>query len=268
MVGFSKLFLLRSAINGCIALIVASAISSAAVAEISESRHLHHFYNARLLQPGEWQLSVAGNFKIGLTDNYQVGTQGLLTTLGYLNISAKHRMFYGDGWTTALTTHVLSLSADSAQGTDSTSSEDGGEASSSSLIFAPTGVVTTNRIIPGGYLNWGLLDYFVYQSSSSLDSKVSMHLLSPVLGYDQYLSKHWAFGITMSYAAFLFGTVESDAFDLELSANLITGLPSKYNPSIGFATFTYSLVNFNFEFGALVVAQSPIPYLNVFWRVN
>ena len=239
-----------------------------ATAGFSEEEPIHHFFNARLLDRWEHQISIFGNYKLGILDTLEIGTQGgLFMALQAPNFSLKHRMFRGDGYETAFTSHTVFLQEVNAGGGLESEDESSTETVKTTSIFSAYGVTTTFELAPGSYINGGLLDYFLYQSYSQYNSTNTFHIVTPVIGYDWYLTDSWALSTVLAYPVYLFLHLESDLFDVEANVDLITGLPPRYNPNIFFLTFLHSWDTFNIEFG-VVNFMGIMPYLNLFWRLH
>ena len=72
----------------------------------SQAKPAHHLFNTTILDPIEQQVSIVGNYKIGLHKDWEVGTQGVMTYGGTANLYLRHRMFdLGDVQTT-FTSHL------------------------------------------------------------------------------------------------------------------------------------------------------------------
>ncbi len=245
---------------------LAAGFASPAHAEFSDERPIHHFFNARLLQPGENQVSIAGNYKRGLTDDLEIGTQGLLILSGALNLSLKHRMFERPDWTTAFVFHGGRMQT--VQNSDlAVGDADSSDITSVVLYAAAAGIVTTYDIAPNRFLNFGIYDFMLRQSMEGRDHLLlKAHIFSLMLGYDHYFSSSLALTLSYCHSLWLIGQVESDVTDLEININTLTGMPPNLNPSIGFATLTHSWETVNVEGGLAFFALEPFLYANVFWR--
>lgn len=241
-------------------------LSTISYAEITEERHIHHFYNARLLNPGEHQISIVGNYKYGINEDVELGTQGLLTIGAILNFYVKHKMFDTPNWTTSFVLHVLRGQTQQPSGLGVDDGEESSETESVLLYGAAAGVITTYRLAPGSYLNYGIYDYMVRQTVDSNHQLTKIHVFTPAIGYDRYLSPSWALTALIAYPVWLTGQVQSDVADIEINLNLLTGLPPSLNPSLGFLTATHSWETLNIEGGLMFISQTPSLYANLFWR--
>lgn len=239
-------------------------------AEFSEERPIHHFFNARLLAPKEYQISVVGNVKYGVNDELEIGTQGLLFLFGGLNLAIKHKMFEQDDWTTSFVFHGVRMQTQEQAflaGSDDTDSSGQPIAYSVLRYITAAGIVTTYDLSPTAFLNFGLYDFWLRESVPAMDNSVgSVQSISLAVGFDHYLSRETAISVSYCHALWLLGEVTSDSSDLELSVNTLTGLPPSLNPSVGFATMTQSWDMLNIEGGLIFIALQPMVYGNVFWR--
>lgn len=227
----------------------------------------HHFFNAELLEPGEKQISIASNFKYGLTPEWELGTNALVSLLSAYNLSIKHQMFRRPKWKTAFITHTFfSLSLGGSSPTD-TSSDSSSSKDSGSLIFAPTGIITTIDITDNGRLSWGFYDFYLRTTSSSDHSVSSLHMLSPSISWDGNISDDLTWTASLTYPLWLIGALQSDEGDLEVNLNITQGIPTNLHPSMGFLTITKRWNSFHFEGGLITLMMRPSPYINLFWRL-
>jgi hypothetical protein len=82
-------------------------ISSSLYGEFTNETPPKHFFNAYLFKSDERQFDVWGNFRLGMTEDWEVGTNIYLTYLAFrergvirfprsgLNLFVKHKMFEG-----------------------------------------------------------------------------------------------------------------------------------------------------------------------------
>jgi len=226
----------------------------------TEPQHLHHFFNARLLRPKEQQISIYGNFKVGLSDDWEFGSQPLGVLIGAPNVALKHRMFSTGRHDTSFTSHSFYMSHRQDRALDDK------EVTFNTFISA-FGVITTTTLEHGHYLNWGLLDFYIRHSLSVDSLKLNSHILAPVIGYDYYISPSLAFSGVITYPALLIGKLESDYADADIMA-FLTNIPSNVNPWTMFLTAVYTNGRFNIEGGIVAISGMPLPYLNLFWRFS
>ena len=241
-----------------------------ALADFSESSPLHHFFNARLLAPNELQVSIAGNVKFGISETFEIGSQGLGLIGEVPNFSLKHQMFVGPTFETSFSGHFFWIDLDpnatneNGDNGDSTDSSRG----SSKMLLSMHGITSTFRMDASQYINAGLFEIFMFDRSSEYNSTSTLHILTPVIGYDLFISRQWAFSSILAYPVFAYVQLNSDLADIEGTLDLISGIPSNLNPSMVFLTLTRSWHEFNLEFGLFGVAGNLNPYLNLFWRLR
>jgi len=228
-----------------------------------EHRQPHHFFNAKLLDPYDHQISMVGNYKYGFSDTLELGTQGLFLLGRGLNLSLKHQMFSGPSYQTSFTSHTLYFSNESTRD----HSEKGTKTKVSTTVFASAlGIVTSSQLQRNGYLNWGLLDYFILYATSDDNIELNVHIISPLVGYDYVMNPSFSLSAVLAYPALMIGHLESDFADADIMLNLIQGIPPGINPSLMFLTGTYTDGNFNVEGGLMFIGKFSFPYVNLFWR--
>ena len=54
---------------------------------------MHHLFNTTLLEPHEQQVGITGNYKLGVRDDLEIGTQGLFVLGRTANVYLRHRLF-------------------------------------------------------------------------------------------------------------------------------------------------------------------------------
>jgi hypothetical protein len=237
------------------------------LADLSADQPAHHFYNAELLEPSEVQVSIIGNVKVGLVENVELGSNGLFLLSGLPNLSLKHRMFEGDQFRTAFSSHLFMLSGASGSESDESTSNSSSVNDTNTAFFGAAGVVTSTDIGAGRSINWGLYDFLIFGQVPLIDIDVSAHILTPTLGLDVLLAKNFGMSLALAYPAYMHGSLNSEFIEAELSFVAAGGDFGKIFTQ-GFATFTVSAGSFNLEFGAARLLAVTTPYFNIFWRFD
>jgi hypothetical protein len=271
--------------------------SQTARAEFSQERPISHFYNAHLLEQGELQISTISKVSFGLFDTVEVGTNALMTLVGFPNLFLKHQMFFVPrAFQTSFVSHLFynTSSTDTSDVSGEESSDEseessqvalprnfgmysllkryaGSESSSSSLI-GQFGIVTSVDLNETNSLNFGLYDFINGGTQSDYNVKMFLHYICPMVSFDRYLGKHWAMSVVASPAIYALGTLSSDAGDMSLRLDLMDSKNSAAGFHMGFATFTYSAAVLNIEFGLAAIKLTDefnqvLPYVNLFWRI-
>lgn len=222
-----------------------------AYAVLSKKNPIHHQFNAKLLSPAEKQISIAGNAKIGVTKNLEVGTQLLFLAGGFPNIAIKHRMFDLGTVQTAFSSHTFMAKAEDL-----------------SLTGSFHGVSTDYQISPLSNLTIGVYDLFVHLKGSD-NLQGEFHTITPMLAFDQILSSSW--GFTGLVFLPVFGSLElvSNFADIEALFEYYKGIKSEEGyPAFFFLSATNSWESVNFEFGGQFSPLNPglQLYFNIFWR--
>jgi hypothetical protein len=228
-------------------------------------------FNANILERNEGEVSLAGNGRYGVTEGLELGSQGLFLLTGIPNLSTKYEMFKERSYTTAFNAHLFhvksNLGAKAEKDGDSSSADGAEQSGSMAATFGYFGAMTTLRMDQRDYLSFGVYDIFMRQTAEVMHEKLSMHSVSPTIGYDKYLSPHLAMTAGLSYPAFIFVSAMSDAADASGVINLLDlGKSNIQSPSLGFLTFTYSSGNLNLEGGLMGLGGRGLPYGNIFWR--
>lgn len=214
---------------------------------------VHHQFNAELLKPGEKQISLMANFKIGISPTLELGTQAFFLSLSNTpNVSIKHHMFDRESVKTTFSSHSFFLSEDAFN------------------IFGSLHGVTSTfySILPDTNFNVGFYDLFLkLNGEDNLEGEV--HNFSVLVGQDVYLSSNWVM------TGFIFipfiSTVElvSNFADVEAIFEYYRGMKFEEGyPIFLFASLTRSWEVFNMELGTYYFNPNKIfsPYINMFWR--
>lgn len=223
----------------------------AARAALSSKNPLHHQFNAKLLNPNEKQISIAGNTKLGITENLELGTQALFLLADVPNIALKHRMFDLGSIKTAFTSHTFIANLDDL-----------------SLIGSFHGVTSDYQLNPQASMSFGVYDLFVHLTGAD-NLKGEFHTITPMLAYDHILSSNW--GLTGLVFLPFFGSLElvSNFADIEALFEYYKGIKSEEGyPAFFFLSATNSWDTVNFEVGGIVFTLNPglQLYFNIFWR--
>ena len=232
-------------------LLMGISVSSVTNAEISGDKPLHHFFNARLLEPGDMQISVFTNAKLGLTGELELGTNGLLDTFGYYNLSLKHKMFVGENFQTSFNSHSFFTRNLTSRIKDA-------------AFLSMHGVITTNRLKDHQFINWGLMDVLVFIRSSTRFDIETMHVPTAVLGMDYVISPGLAISMTGLKPVYKTDNLESDDLEFHSDANLFKD-PTQI-PGVGILSLIMSFETLNVELNGILVGYAPAGYLNMWWR--
>jgi hypothetical protein len=247
------------------AVIFAALHGRSSFADLSADRPLHHFYNAEILEPSEVQASIAGNVKVGLVENVELGSNGVLLLTGLPNLSLKHRMFEGNHFRTSFSSHLFMFSGASGAESDDTASSSVKD--TNTAFFGAAGVITSTDIGAGRSVNWGIYDFLIFGQVPLVDIDVSAHILSPTVGLDLLLARNFGMTLAIAYPAYMHGTLNSEFVEAELNF-VAAGSDFGKVFTQGFATFTVSAGSFNLEFGAAQLLTGTTPYFNIFWRFD
>ena len=225
----------------------------------------HHFFNSEVLAKGEKQISVLGSAKFGVTERLELGTHGLFLMAGFYNLSLKHLMFKKKDWQTSFTSHTFFITNDTNEIDEDTLEEKKG---TSNLWISAFGIVTTSKLRKKTFFSWGLYDLYLANTQSADHLDVQGHFISPTIAVDHQLNKNWYLTATLTYAAYVFFSIESDVGDANIDASLFQSSDLGIDPIVSFLTATYTRGAFNLEFGLLRIPGTFLPYANVFWRFN
>ena len=218
----------------------------------SQRKHLHHFFNARLLQPKEVQISIFGNTKVGIVPELELGTQltGYLFESSIPNLAMKHRMFHGESFQTSFNSHSFYFP--------------GGEQFSLGGLVSFHGIVTTLDLSPASFLNFGIYDLYMYLSNVDSDDSARGHIFSPMIGYDWSITSRWHFSAVLVQPVYAISQANTDFGDIDSELDLLRG--GAENSRLIFITTVISWDRFNMEPGIFSVGGSTSLYLNLFWR--
>jgi hypothetical protein len=211
---------------------------------------IHHLFNAHLLQPKEFQISVYGNAQAGITPDLEMGVQGLAYVIQppLWNFSLKHRMFSGTNFQTSFNSHTFFFPS----GDDR-------------LLLSLHGVITSYKFTSHQHLNFGLMDGLVM--SFNQDGNSSLHLVTPMIGWDGVINSHLAFSATLLRPVFASEEQESQRFgEGNRQLDFTSG---KAKPAYAMTTMIVSWGSFHLEAGAIHLSYEEnitLPYANLFWR--
>jgi hypothetical protein len=212
----------------------------------------HHLFNTSLLGKMEQQIGITGNYKIGLNENWEIGTQALLALGPSQNIYFRHRMFDFGQYKTVITGHLAYLNKPKGYG--------GFLSVNTSMPLSETSVLT------GGVFN--LISVTGDQNFFQDDlNKNSIYFLTSSL--DSYFSDSWSFNWSMMVP--IYGYLEVSTESADGSIELFPLMHSRYRSTLSWITWTYSGTSFNLELGLLAFTSreqiGAIPYFNMFWRI-
>jgi len=211
---------------------------------------VHHLFNAHLLQPKEFQISAYGNAQAGITPDLELGLQGLAYVIQppLWNFSLKHRMFTEANFQTSFNSHTFFFPS----GDDR-------------LLLSLHGVITSYKFTSRQHLNFGLMDGLIM--SFNRDGQSSLHLVTPVIGWDGIINSHLAFSATLLRP--IYATEEQESQRFGEGNRQLDFTSGKAKPAFGMTTFILSWGSFNLELGAIYLSYEQtltLPYVNLFWR--
>lgn len=236
---------LKYAISICII-----TLNDVALGDLDSSDSIHHLFNAHLLQPKEFQISIMGNAQAGITSELELGVQGLAYVIQppLWNFSLKHRMFTQSDFQTSFNSHSFFFPS----GDDR-------------LLLSLHGVITSYKFTPNQHLNFGLMDGLVMAFSH--DAQSSLHLITPMIGWDGVIASHFGYSATLLRPVYASEAQESQRFgEGNRRFDFTSG---KARPAFAMATFLFSYGSFNAELGAIYLSYENafvVPYANLFWR--
>jgi hypothetical protein len=211
---------------------------------------IHHLFNAHLLQPKEIQISVYGNAQAGITPDLELGLQGLAYVIQppLWNFSLKHRMFTTNNFQTSFNSHTFFFPS-------------GGER----FLISIHGVITSYKVTNNQHFNFGLMDGL--QMKFSRDEQSSVHLITPVIGWDGVINSHLAYSATLLRPVYASEEQESQRFgEGNRQLDFTSG---KARPAYAMTTMIFSWGSFHLEGGFIHLSYEKnlsIPYANLFWR--
>lgn len=212
----------------------------------------HHLFNTSILRKMEQQIGITGNYKIGLNENWEIGTQALLSIGPSENVYVRHRMFDFGQYRTVITGHLAYLNKPKGYG--------GFLSLNTSMPLSESSVLT------GGLFNLMSIasDQNFFQDALN---KNSIYFLTSSI--DSYVSDSWSFNWVMMVP--IYGYLEISNEGADGSIELFPLLNSRYRSALSWITSTYSATNFNVELGLLAFTVreeiGAIPYFNIFWRI-
>ena len=230
--------------------------SSQSNADFSDPKSFHHFFNSRLLAPGESQLSAIGNFKLGITDNLELGSQlalGLFGVTGVVdhipNLSIKHLMFGEEWYQTSFNSHTFFANNTLAE-----------------YILSLHGVVTTYDLGGGLQTNLGFFDFFVQEKVIAGGNEYTQHTPSIQLGFDWIASS--ATAISFVWGQPMYRLVERDTFYSEVQSVIdLAAFADADDYAFSRLSFNSALASSYLEVGVMQLPfYSYWPYLNLWWR--
>jgi len=231
-------------------LIVFIGIYGRAHGDFDSADSIHHLFNAHLLQPKEFQVSAVGNAQAGITPDLELGLQGLAYVIQppLWNFSIKHRMFTTNNFQTSFNGHTFFFPSGDER-----------------LLLSLHGVITSYKFTSHQHLNFGLMDGLIM--SFSRDAQSSLHLVTPVIGWDGVINSHLAYSATLLRP--IFASEEQDSQRFGEGNRQLDFTSGKAKPAFAMATLIFSWGSFHIEGGAIHVSYEKnltLPYANLFWR--
>lgn len=208
-----------------------------------------HMFNSNLLEPGQKQISIAGNFKLGINEDFELGTQALFSASGVYNLSLRHRMFHGDSFQTSFSYHGFIASQ---------------EASVSKIGF--WSINHSYKYSISSTYSLGLFKIFYDESKdlfSNLELEVDFYLSS--FSYDYLLSNNNYITGLVVLPIFVSSDFNSDTVNASVDNFLFPGFNSFIGPTY-LASITFAKSHVNYELGYFGMLGSSGLYLNVFWQ--
>ncbi len=226
--------------------------SSSSWSNFDGADSMHHLFNAHLLAPKEFQVSVFGNAQAGVTSDLELGVQGL----GYViqpplwNFSLKHRMFTETNFQTSFNSHSFYF-----------------QSGADHLLMSLHGVITSYFVHRNHHFNFGLMDGLLM--AFNRDGESSLHLVTPVLGWDGVINSHLGFSATLLRPIYAAQQQESQRFgEGNRRLDFTNG---NAHPAFAMMSGILSFGSFHLELGAIVLSYESLitlPYANLFWRFH
>ncbi len=230
-------------------------------AMITEDQPSQSFFNSHLLNDGEAQISILGTLEAGVSENLQLGTQGLIWLFRLPNIFLKHRMFKTNTTQTSFTSFSLLQPKTKLAHTEQTVEG----------VLSIHGVVTGYEVNERLTFNFGPMRFY---SNSKHESEVSngitrknqieIEAYAALLGLDFRRSEEWSFSafvlLPLYFDAIFIGDSTDGGFTLLPSSKL-------YNDGYFLASTyaTRSWESFNLDIG-FILAKQVYPYFSAYWR--
>lgn len=239
-------------------------VEQAAFGYFTKDQPMHHFFNSKLLQPGEYQISMYGNFRIGLTETLEVGTNGfgfVLFNKPVANIAVKHEMFRADNYQTSFSSHSLLLPSSLFLSGEEDSNSDHSDART---FLSLHGITTGLEVGELSVFNFGLYDFYVLQQQTG--DEASLHVISPSVGLDVVFNRMFGVSLILVQPIYALAQQNTDFGDAESELDFSREDPSAVRFLM--ATGTISWQTFNLEAGVSSAFGLTSIYINLFWRIR
>lgn len=234
-------------------------LSTESYAKFSKQKPIHTIFNAHLLKPKEVQISIFSMFRIGITQNLEVGLNPML--FGNMpNIAFKYNLFEAPNFKTSYSNFSAFKSEKNIPNTKSNSN------SNSFVVFH--GITTNFNFNLSSTINFGLFDLYTSNTTKESigDNNSSIHIPMLSSGIDYILNPSWGLTSQFMIPIGLYGNQTSGNGESSVGVGFVSLNENNFLYNI--TTFTYSAQSFNLEFGALYYQNLLIPYANIFWRFD
>ncbi|MBI2602450.1 MAG: hypothetical protein HYW48_05275 [Deltaproteobacteria bacterium] len=229
-------------------------LSSGLHAEFSSDRHIHTFFNARLLEKAEWELAPVSGLKYGLTENLELGMLPYAINKAIPNLFLKHRMFQTELVEVSFTSYTqLQLL----------------KGFRDYQFLSLHGVaVTASSPLENLYINAGpaRILIVIQGENDGVRSTLELELYSIFAGFDYYLSSEWAVSGLFLLPITTSQEIESEAGDESRDINNLRKLKEGAKSYVSYLTVMRSWDIFSLDFGILSAYGFTSPYINLIWR--
>mgnify|MGYP003683271461 CR=1 FL=1 len=219
----------------------------------SQEAPAHHLFNTTILDPYEHQVGITGNYKLGLNEDWEIGTQGLLGLTRTANLYLRHRMFEVGDFRTAFTSHLSYFSMDDAKG-----------------MLGLMSINTSTNWGDHSVITAGIMDIIALSAQDNFftEELAKTSIFFGTASLDSYFNPTWSFNAAAMVP--LYGNIELATDSMDVKSETFFILRPADLTSLSWFTFTYTSRSYNLEFGGLGVLSpgqfNIVPYINMFWR--
>jgi|TARA_B100000315_G_C14453455_1_gene530248 hypothetical protein len=216
-------------------------------------RTVHHSFNAHLLRPLEYKLSIFGQINLGISENLEVGTQGFAWLLSSPNFSIKHRLFQYDAHQLAVSINCLFaekslfeyIHLDVAKG-----------------VVIPLSIIDTVQWKSNFFVNIGIYDFLSFFTFEGVETSSEVHLISPSIGFDWIVSSHIDINLNAYYPSYFLSYYQDSTGSVQKNKVYL-------DRGVLFSSITYHYGKAYFELGYIFMSRflGSVPFVNIYWRV-
>lgn len=220
----------------------------------TSSRSTHGFFNAGLLEPGEWELAPVTGFKVGASETLELGILPYASLKAIPNLFLKHKMFHTESVDISFTSYSQWQPFKGLKEYE--------------FISLHGIAVTAPGLLENLLLNAGpARAYFVLKrEKDEVESILELGIYSLFAGFDYRFSSEWTLSGLLLVPVTTFQDITSEEGDESRSINNIAKIRQGSPNYVSYLTIMRSWDSFHLDLGVFRAYNLVSPYVNLIWR--